>query len=297
MRTLLLLLLASLASFVYGQDDHVNYVSGNNKYHQFESGKTYYLLADNVNIRSIASSKADVVTNLPIGTAVKIIEISDEKLRLSGFKTNWYKVSFKSKDAVTDGYVWGGLIAEGSITCASDPSVQFLYGVASLRKNKETEYPKQKLTLQLRACKNNKELSKIKMESKTNLNVYHYIKNYGNKGLDNVKDIIELGESQSFCGGYNGYNMFFWDGKKLTYATTLMPGGDGGYYSSDDLIFPSDKGGEKGKIINDQKVGYDVGETEEAILESHKRVEYVWTGEKLKQIKILIDKTYDVGDY
>ena len=149
----------------------------------------------------------------------------------------------------------------------------------------------------MRACKNNKELSKVKMESNTHIGVFHYIKNYGNKGLNQVKDIIELGESQAFCGGYNGSNMFFWDGKKLIYVRTLMPGGDSGYYSSDDLIFPSDKGGEKGKIINDQKTGYDVGEAEEEILERHKRIEYVWTGEKLKQTKVLIDKTYDVGDY
>lgn len=297
MRTLLLLLLVSLTTFGYGQEDHVNYKQGNNKYHKFESGKTYHLLADNVNIRATASSKADVLTNLPIGTTVKIEEISDERLRLHGFKTNWYKVSFKSKDGVSSGYVWGGLIAEGTITCASDPSVQFLYGVASLRTNKETDYPRKKLTLQLRACKNNKELSRIKIESKTEIDVFHYIKNYGNKGLDGIVDIIEVGESQSFCAGYNGYNMVFWDGENLIYVRTLTPGGDGGYYSSDDLIFPSDKGGQKGKVINDQEVGYDVGETEEAIVESHKRVEYVWTGAELKQTKVLIDKTYDVGDY
>lgn len=297
MRTLLLFVLLSLANAGFAQDDAVNYVEGNNKYHTFEVGDKRYLLADNVNVRATASSKAAIVTNLPIGTAIEITEVSDEKLRLSGFKINWYKVSFKSKDRATEGYVWGGLISEGTIACANDPSVQFLYGVASLRKNKEGDYPTQKLTLQLRACKNNKELSKIKIENETEIEMFHYIKNYGNKGLDKIKDIIELGESQSVCAGYNGYNMVFWDGQKLTYVTTLTPGGDGGYYSSDDLIFPSDKGGERGKIINDQKVGYDVGEAEESILESHKRVEYVWTGEKLKQTKILVDKKYDVGDY
>lgn len=297
MKTLLLLLLLSLANTGFAQEDAVNYAEGNNKYHTFEVGDKCYLLADNVNVRAAASSKAAVVTNLPIGTAIEIVAISDEKLRLHGFKINWYKISFESKDGATEGYVWGGLISEGTIACANDPSVQFLYGVASLRKNKEGDYPTQKLTLQLRACKNNKELSKVEMESNTQIGVYHYIKNYGNKGLDKIKDIIELGESEGFCGGYNGNSMFFWTGEKLIYVRTLMSSGDSGYYSSDDLILPSDKGGQKGKVINDQKVGYDVGEAEESILESHKRVEYVWTGEKLKQTKVLVDEKYDVGDY
>ena len=143
MRILLLLLLVSLTNVGFAQDDAVNYADGNNKYHEFQVGDKSYLLADNVNVRAEAFSKSAIVTNLPIGTAVEIIEISDEKLRLSGFKINWYKVFFKSKDGVTEGYVWGGLISEGTITCASDPSIQFLYGVASLRKNKETDYPEQ----------------------------------------------------------------------------------------------------------------------------------------------------------
>ncbi|MFT5645501.1 MAG: hypothetical protein ACI976_000171 [Aureispira sp.] len=301
MRTLLLLfLLVSLANIGFAQDGRINYIQGNQEYHQFEVGEKRYLLADKVNIRAEASSKSAVVTNLPIGTAVKIIEISDKKLRLNGFKTNWYKVSFSANnvnDKVTKGYVWGGLIAEGTIAAATDPKLLFLYGIASVKKENKEEKISGKGFIQLRACKENKELSKIRITSASEyLELDHWLVNYGNKGLETIQDIIEFGESAPYCGGVNAYNIVFWDGKKLLKATTLYPGGEGRYYTRDALIFPSEKGGVKGKIIGDQEVGWFDDEKDTNVVESHKQVEYTWTGETLKQTKVLIDKEYDVAE-
>jgi uncharacterized protein YgiM (DUF1202 family) len=297
MRTLLLLLLVSLANIGFAQDEYVNYIQGNQKYHQFEVGEERYLLADNVNVRAEASSKSPVVTNLPIGTVVKIIEVSDEKLRLNGFKTNWYKISFAANNKVTKGYVWGGLIAEGAIICSSDSKVLFLYGIASVKKETKEEYTTEKGVIQLRACKNKEELSKIELKTAGNyLNIFHWLGNYGNKGLTNVEDIIEFAESEQMCGGINAYNIIFWDGKKLKHAITRYPAGDAPYYASDDLIFPSEKGGVKGKIIGDKEEGWYDEEKQAEVVRSHKQVEYIWTGDLLKQTKVLIDKEYDVED-
>lgn len=298
MRTLLLLLLVSLANIGFAQEEeYVNYAQGNEKYHQFEDGEERYLLADNVNIRAEASSKAKIVTNLPIGTGIKIIEKSDNRLRLNGFKTNWYKVSFDSNEGKKTGYVWGGLIAEGSIISASDSKVSFLYGIASVKKEMRGEYVMEKGVIQLRACRNKEELSRIELKAAGNqLDLFHWLADYGNKGLTNVKDIIEYGESAEMCGGINAYNLIFWDGKKLVYATTLNPFGDAPYYTRDALIFPFDKGGVKGKIIGDQEVGWFDDEKDTNVVESHKQVEYIWTGETLKQTKVLIDEKYDVTE-
>jgi hypothetical protein len=297
MRTLLLLLLVALTNIGFAQEKYIDYTHGNNKYHQFEVGTASYLLADNVNVRSNPSSKGDVVTNLPIGTAIKIVEMSDKKLRLNGFETNWYKVSFKANNSVATGYVWGGLIAEGSIK-GTNSKVQFLYGIASVKKEKNENneaYAFDGITIQVRACENQKELSKLEFKAAGHyLGISHWLGNYGKKGLENVEDVIEFGESEEMCGGTNGYNFIFWDGKKLLYVTTLYPEGDGGYYRSDNLIFPSDKGGEKGKLIKEQIEGSYDEEKEEDIIASHKKVEYVWTGKKLKQTKVLLDKKYEV---
>lgn len=297
MKTLLLLLLVFLANIGFAQEEeYVNYIQGNEKYHQFEAGEEHYLLADNVNIRAEASSKATIVANLPIGTRIKIIRKSDNKLRLNGFKTNWYKVSFDSNEGKDTGYVWGGLIAEGAIQSV-DSKVLFLYGIASVKKETKGEYTSEKGVIQLRACKNKEELSRIELKTAGSyLNIFHWLANYGNKGLTSIKDIIEFVESEEMCGGINAYNLIFWDGKKLVYATTLSPFGDAPYYASDNLIFPSEKGGVKGKVIGDQEVGWFDDEKEANVVESHKQVEYIWTGESLKQTKVLMDKKYDVKD-
>lgn len=290
MRTLLLLILLSLNINLFAQEEYVNYADGTTTYHEFEEGQESYLLADNVNVRSSTSTTSTVVANLPIGTKVKIIEKSRAKLRLNGFKTNWYKISFKSSNNVSTGYVWGGLIAEGTIVSAKDTDILFMYGVASLKANAEGKFPEKLLKIQLRACKENKELSRISIDSDGSLNIYHWLGNRGNRGLNKVEDIIEFGESEQACAGMNAYHIVFWDGKDLLPVTTLYPGGDAPYYASDDLIFPSDPKGVKGKIIRDQQEGWYDDETEKDIVERHKQVAYIWTGEVLKKTKVLIDE-------
>jgi uncharacterized protein YgiM (DUF1202 family) len=295
---LLLLLLLSLENVGFAQEEeaYVDYAEGNEKYHQFKVGTSSYLLADNVNVRATPSSKGSIVINLPIGTAVKIVEKSDKQLRINGFKTNWYKVSFKAENKAITAYVWGGLIAEGSVMSANS-KVRFLYGIASFKTGYEAEMGAEQAMIQVRACKNKQQLSKIELRNAGNyLNIYHWLGNYGNKGLENVEDILEFGESKRMCAGLNAYNMIFWTGKKLVYATALYPGVDAPYYASDNLIFPSDKGGEKGKIIKEQIEGWYDDEKEVDVIERHKRVEYIWTGEKLKQTKVLIDKEYEIKD-
>src|SRR5688572_7302430 len=100
-------------------------------YHQFEDNATCYLIADNVNVRESASSKGKIVTNIPIGTEVKILKKADETLKLNGFETNWYKVEFKAQDKIQSGYVWGGLIADDWVTCKSDESIRFMSAISS----------------------------------------------------------------------------------------------------------------------------------------------------------------------
>ncbi len=293
MKTLLLLLLVSLANIGFAQDEdtRVNSTRGNHKYHQFKVGATSYLLADNVNVRATPSSKGAVVTNLPIGTALKITEVSDKKLRLNGFETNWYKISFKAKDDVTTGYVWGGLIAEGAIKSANSSRLLFLYGVASLKEEGNSD----RGLIQVRACKNKRELSRVDLKTAGDyLHISHSLANYGNRGLTGIEDIIEFEEIEEMCGGVNACSIIFWDGKDLVYVKTKRPFGDAPFYASDNLIFPDDKGGAKGKIIHEEQEGWYDEDKEADVLTSHKKVEYAWTGKALKQTKVLLDKKYDV---
>lgn len=259
-------------------------------YHQFEAGDECYLIADNVNVRATASTKGDIIANVPIGTKVEIVKQSAEKIRLKGFKTNWYKVKFTAEGKEQTGYVWGGLIAEGAVVCQADGAVLFLYGIERVKTQNKGEYAYNDVELQLRACKNNQELSKVTFEGAGMLSIFHGIKNFGSRGVRGVLDVVEIEESQEMCAGINLYNVVFWDGKKLSHVIALNPGGDAPYYASDELIYPSDKKGTRGVIIRDQQEGYWDEESNKDVIESHKRVEYIWTETGLKKNKVLIDK-------
>ncbi len=288
MKNLLFLFLMLLAHSLIAQTRQ----EGNQSYHQFEKDAVCYLIADKVNVRSEPSTKGAVLVNIPIGTELTILEQSSEKMRIKGFKTNWYKVQFQQNGNTQTGYIWGGLIAEGWVTSATDKKVRIMYGIASYKAEEKEYYTNYDISLQVRACKNNKELSKIEIKGDGGLSIYHWIENFGNKGLSSIDDIIEIGVSQQMCAGINAYNVIFWDGKDLKFAEQLRPGGDAPMFASDELIFPNDKGGVKGKIIRDQQVGELTDEGKE-IIESHSRIAYEWTGNKLKQTKVLIDKGGD----
>ncbi|BDS10769.1 SH3 domain-containing protein [Aureispira anguillae] len=291
-RTLFLFILW-IPVLLLGQEEAIDYAEGRDTYHQFENGQVAYLLADRVNIRDKASTEGAIIANLGIGTAVTIVRRSSYLLRLNGFETNWYKVLFEDQGIEKKGYVWGGLIAEGRVQSTKDKTIHFLYGIASYKKQSNETYPKYRLKLQVRACRANQELAKLEFETSGFLEIFHGFGNYGDRGLKKIQDVLEFNESQERCAGFNGNTVIFWDGNVLHKVVTLYPGSDVPYYATDDLIFPADKGGVAGQIIRDQQEGwYDI-DKEKDIVESHKKVAYIWTGSSLKQTKVLADKSTD----
>ncbi|MFK7795918.1 MAG: SH3 domain-containing protein [Aureispira sp.] len=291
MKPFLLLLLLMLVYPVWAQDEEpepLHRVTNNSLVAAFEVGTTTYLLADRVNIRTTPSSKSAVVVNLPIGTALKILAETDNKLRLNGFRAPWYKVSFAAVEGVSTGYVWGGLLALGSFSSSKDKGVMFLYGLADIKIKKGEEYPR--ATIQIRACKKNKELSRIKIPSVGNRNIYHQFSNYGNRGVKNIEDVLEYSESQEFCGGENPTTVIFWDGKVLHHVTTLYYMGDPPVFAYRKLIYPTDAGGKASRIIVETVEGWYDEEKQEDVIETHKKVAYVWGGRELEEFSVLLDK-------
>ncbi len=268
---------------------HTISAQGHNQYHYFAENDTCYLLADNVNVRNLASSKGDIIANIPIGTQVVILEQSTEKLTLHGLELPWYQVKF---DTLV-GYIWGGLIADGWIQSPNDKDLIFMYGVSSCRsKNLEWDTKAKQVKLQIRACKNNKELSKLELNAVGSLeNMFRTINISGNKGLSSLKNIVNISLSQEMCGGINEEYVIFWQKEKLYYAFALSPWADVPIVIEDRLIFPTDKGGKKNIIIQEKKrLEYIDDSLEKAVIDYHKKIEYKWTGTKLKLGKVLVDK-------
>lgn len=280
MKTILLFLLLLTSQLVSAQEK---------PYHQFEENAICYLIADNVNVREEASSKGKVVANIPIGTEVKILKKADQTLKLNGFETNWYKVEFKTATGKQSGYVWGGLIADGWVTCNNDKSIKFMYGIASCKIEEKEYYTEYNIKIQLRACKANKEIAKLEFETRGDLSIWHELKNYGSKGLSNVKDVLVFSVSQQMCAGINADETIFWDGSIFIFVLEQTPGGDAPYFSSDYLVYPEDEGGKKDRIFRIEQSG-EVTDNNDVLLDLDKKVEYQWTGTELKLVKVIKDK-------
>ncbi|MGH1336194.1 MAG: hypothetical protein ACRBFS_08705 [Aureispira sp.] len=293
MKKILLLvgLLLTYQSWAQEETTALHTVSGNTIQHEFEVGVQTYLLADKVNVRTRPSSKATISVNLPIGTPITILRKSKDKLYLNGFRAFWYEVSFAATKGISKGYVWGGLIALGNLSGAGQEDVLFLYGIASVSTKKEEGYERQVVKMQVRACKNEKEASKVTFPSVGNLrHAYHTFSNYGNRGVHTIVDVLEYEESQEFCGGENPTTVLFWDGEKLHKVTTLYAVSDPPVFAFKTITYPNENGGIPYRLIVEEKEGWYEEETEKEVLEVHKKIACVWIKDELEEFKVLLDK-------
>jgi hypothetical protein len=88
--------------------------------------KTALVFADVCNVRTAPDSKAEVAGKLTIGTSVQILEVSATKHEQAGVKAPWVKI----KTSALTGYVWGGLLTNGSVKVADGK--QLYWGLISI---------------------------------------------------------------------------------------------------------------------------------------------------------------------
>lgn len=109
-----------------------------------------YLLADNVVLRDCPAAQCEQLTTINIGTYVRLLAKSDTPQTINEVCSRWYKV----KMGPQVGWIWGGLIAQKTMTSHSDSETKFLFGEAGEDVNSQKQY-------QIRAVKNGEEMDKI----------------------------------------------------------------------------------------------------------------------------------------
>lgn len=250
-------------------------------YQNFQTDEEYYLLADNVNIRSSTSTSSKIVARLPIATKVIFKETLPSTLKVGELTTNWVKIAFtnpKTKQEI-EGYVWGGFIAEGYMKSPSNSSLCFLYGLSSIKKIDKNQTD---IYLQIRVILNQKEIHKTIFKAVGSEFISNYAECFENKGVPKIHNILNFSFSQEMCGGVNGDIVFFWDGEKLFLVKQFNNGSDAPFYMYSMFIYPADDEGIQGKIILKTEEG---GEDEEG--KEYKNIEkekYYWTGKELKKV-------------
>lgn len=250
-------------------------------YHNFLVGNQYYTLADGANIRISADKKSKVIAKLPIGTKIKILSKETNTLKINGLACYWYKIAFQYKKKSLEGYIWGGLIATQAKAAPDNKKLVFLYGIDSAKKlNKQGDYY---LQLQVRVSKNNRQLGKAVFKGVGALLTHNNMEVTNNRGLNKIKSIVSINFSEDMSGGAFGDAYLFWDGKRLHHVITLNHGYDAPMMYEEKLIFPSEQGGKKNRLIFTAKGG-EYNDKNQLEVRTNKRIVYKWNGKSLVKV-------------
>ena len=223
-KLVIILLLVTNFSFSQETKYHSPYVN-------FISGEYYYLFGNDVKFRSLPDTNSDVIELLNIGTEIQIVEKTNETLNYNGIESPFYKVKYNNKI----GYILGGLIS------LEKRSVNNSKYVFSFKKNDDN------LSLIIRHINEKNEFT----ESVSRLTTHEFsIEIYDNKGIDGIDNILFINYLAEACGIDGGGIFFFQTENELKKVFKITQVSDAGvYWLMENLIFPTDENGIKGKIL------------------------------------------------
>ena len=213
---------------------------------EWKLGEAFTLVSE-VNIREKPTTQSTVMNQLPIGAPIKIEKITTDSFTVNGFKAPWCQISYDN--GKKKGYLWGGFIATLvlKLQYAYDDmeGVVFLGGVGSWNEKKG------EMTMQLRASKNGKELSKIEFLTPGDVSFNCKLKEENPGSMKNVLAALTFSTGFEACGYPWGDNLIFYTkDKKLTRILGTTSVSDAGaFYQTEQFILPGDRGGITNHII------------------------------------------------
>jgi len=204
---------------------HLHY--GTNKNNQ-----EVYTFGNNVKLRSESNTKSEVLELIKIGEKVLILDgtYNAHTYEYNGVDWSWFKVKYKNRI----GYVIGGLLSQ-----ETQKTKNYTY-VTSFSKTNE------KYKLHLRVINNDKEYVENSIEFYKN---DFYMEVSDNKGIQNIEDMVVLGITNRYT--YDKIKYYFFNNENsLKKAIQIKHSEDGeSHLFIEELIFPTEKKGEKNKII------------------------------------------------
>lgn len=198
-------------------------------------GDTTYLFGDNVKLRAEPYTDAEALEVLKIGSQVEIIEQTEVKMMYRGINSPWYKVKVEHQT----GYILGSLLSLSKVDIHYKTLTCFI----------NYEKINSKLHIIIRLFPDS---SSTYFENTSPFLGDHsgfVLTIYDNKGLDGVDNIFFINYMPESCGANSGGYYLFFDGKKLHKVIDLFSSSDGDFWESEELYFPKDELGLKGKII------------------------------------------------
>jgi Bacterial SH3 domain len=259
---------------------------------QWQVGDAFTLVTD-ANVREKPTTQSTVLTKLPIGSPIKIEEVTTDSFVVNGFKAPWCKISFDNDSK--KGYLWGGFIATvvlkdiETIDNMMNPTAQ-TEGVTFLGGVSAWDEKKSKMTMQLRAMRGTKEITRYEFVSTGDLSYDVTLKVEESGNFKNVLKTLTFSTGYPACGYPWSDNLIFYKkDKTLTKVLETTSVGDGGVmYASENYILPYDKGGIAGHIIvtSDQAEFEEKGAELIPINQKYSITLYKWDGLKLIKMPI-----------
>ena len=240
----------------------------------------------NCYIRSEPSTSGLLLDSLQMGNKVKIVQSTENLLKIKGINTNWAEIQYKTLRGDSKlGYIWKGFLAldfvsvndETFLTTISkitqktnrDNYTENIFHIAAIVLNKQNEIVGEKI------------ITKDVLES-------HYFQNkaIGSLGMNNLKDIYRISFHGEACGIPSYYFYFGWNGNELIELPGKMEVGDAGvFYHSEAFLFPKELGGKPNLIIKNIEEAEAVDEAAQVYDISKSKETYTWDGKKATLIK------------
>lgn len=225
MKNLFALILLVFPLFVFSQMDIFT------RRHAFSSGQEVYLFGDQVKLRTGASTSSEVVDLLGIGSAVTILEKTNETLFFNGFESPWYKVRF----GVKEGYVLGALMALQKIEYDGET---FLFNQKQLENS---------LEIDVRRIDG---ASYVEYKGVISEDAVYQFSVTEGRGLSELEYVVTIDMLSESCGVDGGEVLFLIDQKDQYTDVFLTDISDAGIFSFEEqLIFPNEEGGVEGQVL------------------------------------------------
>jgi hypothetical protein len=244
-----------------------------------EEASASYALRDGVPMHSAPAMNSPVVHTLHTGERIMLLETQMDTLELNGIRSYWYR----AKAGAQEGWTWGGNIAQRTFGSTADPLVKFVAGIDHVTM---TDTGRIDFSYRITAISKEKALDHIVVRSPAW--DFGQVMNNGNRGLQNVDDVITLEvPCTGGCGCTTGEVVLFWSGGKFHHVADLLGSPDGEYSSGTTFLYPADMEGAPETVIKvtstyeePQEEDLDLGNTTE--LTRIVISEYlVWNGQAL----------------
>jgi hypothetical protein len=256
---------------------------------EFEKNAVTYIFGENTNVRKSGKIEAgNIVAKLEAGRKVKILSKGSE-YTIDGFTQNWYEIEYESGGKTGTGFVWGGFLAMAFVFTDGEEKGGAGIALAGIKKYSL----KEGFTGELRMCENGKIISRAEfvphnMAGGEKQSAYTYgvsASISGPAGLAGVKNIIKVSCVYEACGYPNGSSYFAWDGKDVKYITKDEYISEAGcFHYEKKIIFPEEKGGEKGRIIVEENSSeFDEAKNDYVLKSSKKEIFEFKAGKLLKK--------------